>query len=52
MNFDLDQFQYIGTIQFLERFTSYSENILIEITEHFPTRNPELLDSLHEILKK
>ena len=52
VNFCLDQFQYIGTIQFLERFNSYSENILIEITEHFPTRNPELLDSLHDILKK
>ena len=52
VNFCLDQFQYIGSNQFLERFKSYSENILIEITEHFPTRNPELLDSLPDILKK
>lgn len=52
INFDLDQFQYQATTYFLEYFSKYSDNLIIEITEHFPTRNPELLDSFQVILNK
>lgn len=52
INLDIDQFQYDATFQFLQQIADYSNHIIIEITEHRPTRMPDLLDKLQTILEK
>lgn len=52
INLDIDQFQFEATYQFLHYFSKYHRNIIIEITEHTPKNDPELLGRLGDILKK
>lgn len=52
INLDIDQFQFESTFHFLKNFSQYHQNLMIEITEHTPKNNPELLIELDDILKK
>lgn len=51
VNLDIDQFQFHSTFQFLKYFCQYHDQLIIEITEHTPKNNPELLFALDGILK-
>lgn len=52
INIDIDQFRFGLTFQFLEYFSQYHHQLIIEITEHTPKNDPELLLALESILKK
>ncbi|KKF43414.1 EAL domain-containing protein [Streptococcus uberis] len=51
LNFDIDQFQFSATTFFFDRVSSFSDRLIIEITEHRPRNKPELMDSLTDILR-
>lgn len=50
LNFDIDQFQFSATTHFFEQISSFSDRLIIEITEHRPHHKPELMDSMEDIL--
>lgn len=50
INIDIDQFQFLSTIEFLKYFSKYSKRLIVEVTEHTPKNKPELMDCYKEIL--
>lgn len=51
INLDIDQFRFVSTFHFLDYFSQYHDQLIIEITERMPKNSPRLIFELECILK-